>query len=215
MVDGATLERRQAREMGRLETLIDAVFAIVLVLLVADAPRPGALDVGDVLEVGEMSAWLAAQVDVLMGAVIGLVMVLTYWVKSNALFGLLDRTNSVHASISILQVFCVLLYLYAVSIGMEVTASPVTLVMQSVGAALIGIAGAGAFWYAGHRRRLVEASVADAEVIQTRTASLAEPTTALLTIPCALINEDLWELSWLTYPLIVKLLDRPVSRLSG
>jgi uncharacterized membrane protein len=96
---------KDERSLGRLETLVDSVFALVLVLFVLDFPRPDSLST---MDLGE---FLAVQVQTILQTAIGLVVVLTYWIQSNSLCGNLKATDNKHASITIVQVFFVLLYL--------------------------------------------------------------------------------------------------------
>jgi hypothetical protein len=62
--------------------------------------------------------------------------------------------------------------------------------------------------YAKKDRRLLSPAIRreDADDFQIRI--LAEPLTALTTIPCALIGPWAWELAWLFYPLWVNVLRR-------
>ena len=57
-------------------------------------------------------------------------------------------------------------------------------------------------------RRLLNDSVSDEQALERRDRTLAEPLTALFTIPFAFLGPWLWEAAWLAYPLAVKLLAR-------
>jgi uncharacterized membrane protein len=190
--------------LGRLETLVDSVFALVLVVLVADFPRP------DDLQMMDAGTFLSANFDTLIGAVIGLVVVLIYWLQSNALCGILERTDNRHSVMTVVQVFFVLTYLYMVGVALELEnpRSPGALAIQSGSAALIGIAAALAWWYASHKGRLIAPDVDAAEVAALRIRVLAEPLTAFLTLGLAFIDSTLWELGWFTYPIFGRLLKR-------
>jgi hypothetical protein len=82
------------------------------------------------------------------------------------------------------------------------------LALQSVAAALIGLMAAIGWWYASNKRRLLDGLIEDAEVDALRLRVLAEPMTALLTIPLAFVSATYWELGWLSYPLFALLLKR-------
>ena len=62
--------------------------------------------------------------------------------------------------------------------------------------------------YAIGRRRLLRPDVTDEEARALAHRILAEPITAMVTIPFAFVGPGLWELSWLSYPLWVRLLKR-------
>jgi uncharacterized membrane protein len=139
---------------------------------------------------------------------IGVVVAIVYWLQNNALFGNLDRTDSLHTALSILQIFFLLLFLYSIRIGATLEASSGTRAFESCTAALVGIAAALGWSYAIKNRRLISADLTDQEARDLQIRILAEPITALITLPCAFIGPWIWEASWLSYPLIASLLKR-------
>jgi uncharacterized membrane protein len=192
--------QREARELRRLETLIDTVFAIVIVVIVIDLPAPEESIAFD------LASFIAFQVNSLLIAMLGIIVVLVYWFQSNLLLGNLDRTNGAHAALSLLQIFLVLVYLLSVSLGISVGNEPLILAVQSIAAALVGFAAAGAWWYASYKRRLLTPDISDDEVAALRLRVLAEPLTALLTLALVYVSAMAWELGWFAYPLIAAML---------
>jgi uncharacterized membrane protein len=192
--------QREARELRRLETLIDTVFAIVIVVIVIDLPAPEESIAFD------LASFIAFQVNSLLIAMLGIIVVLVYWFQSNLLLGNLDRTNGAHAALSLLQIFLVLVYLLSVSLGISVGNEPLILAVQSIAAALVGFAAAGAWWYASYKRRLLTPDISDNEVAALRLRVLAEPLTALLTLALVYVSAMAWELGWFAYPLIAAML---------
>jgi uncharacterized membrane protein len=197
---GAGQLQREGRELDRLGSLIDSVFAIVIVVMVLDLPEP------DESIAFELASFIAFKVDSLILAMLGIIVVLVYWFQSNLLLGNLKRTNGPHAAISLLQIFLVLVYLLFVSLGIDGGNEPVVLAAQSVSAALVGFAAAAAWWYASYDRRLLTSEISDGEVAALRLRVLAEPLTALLTLALAFVSALAWELGWLAYPLIAAVL---------
>lgn len=194
--------QRGSRELRRLETLIDSVFALVIVLIVFDLPEP------DEAAVFDLAAYVVNRVESLVLAMLGVIVVLVYWFQSNLLLGNLERTDGKHAAMSLLQVFLVLVYLLAVSLGTSVGNETPVLVAQSGAAALMGFVAAIAWWYASRNRRLLSSEIMNEEVSALRLRVLAEPLTAMLTLVLAFISAAAWELGWLAYPLIAGLLRR-------
>jgi uncharacterized membrane protein len=192
--------QREGRELGRLESLIDTVFALVIVVMVLDLPD------ADESVVFDLSSYVTFQVDSLLLAMLGIVVLLVYWFQSNLLLGNLKRTDGKHAAISLFQIFLVLVYLLTVSLGIDVGNEPVVLAAQSVAAALVGFAAATAWWYASYNRRLLTPEIDDDEVNALRLRVLAEPLTAVLTIALLFVSATAWEIGWLAYPLIAALL---------
>lgn len=79
---------------------------------------------------------------------------------------------------------------------------------ESLVAALVGIAGSWAWAYAIKNHRLLLPEVTEQYAYQLRAPILAEPITAIITIPLAFLGPILWEISWLCYPLVVVLVRR-------
>jgi hypothetical protein len=59
--------------------------------------------------------------------------------------------------------------------------------------------------YAIKNHRLLLPEVTEQYAYRLRDRILAEPITAIITIPFAFAGPILWEVSWLSYPLVVKL----------
>ena len=154
----------------------------------------------------DLASYVTFQVDSLLLAMLGIVVLLVYWFQSNLLLGNLKRTDGKHAAISLFQIFLVLAYLLAVSLGIEVGNEPVVLAAQSVAAALVGFAAAAAWWYASHNRRLLTPEIDNDEVAALQLRVLAEPLTAVLTLALLFVSATAWEIGWLAYPLIAALL---------
>jgi uncharacterized membrane protein len=195
---------RESRQLRRLETLIDVVFAIVIWRAFMLIPRPG--------EGGwnwdSITDMLASNILTLVIVMIGVVVAIVYWLQNNALFGNLERTDGFHTALSILQIFFLLLFLYSIRVGATLEASPGTRAFESCTAALVGIAAALGWSYAIKNRRFVSADLTNEQARDLQIRILAEPITALITLPCAFIGPWIWEASWLLYPLIASLLKR-------
>ncbi len=193
-------QQRDSRQLHRLESLIDVVFAVVIVIVVFDLPDP------DVSIEFDLANFVAFRVESLLVAMLGIVVLLVYWFQSNLLLGNLKRTDGKHAAISLLQILMVLAYLLAVSLGIAVGTDPLILAMQSITAALVGFSAAAAWWYASYKRRLLTPEIDDADINALQLRVLAEPLTAVLTLGLAFVSATAWEIGWLTYPIIAILL---------
>jgi len=188
--------QREKRELRRLESLTDGVFALVIVLVTLDLPPPA--DDAPF----ELARFLTSRFQELSLAALAIVVILVYWFQSNLLLGNLARTDAKHAALSVFQVFLILLYLLAVSLGIQVGNEPLVLASQSAAAALLGFVAAAAWWYASRGRRLLTDEIDSGEIAALQLRVLAEPLTATLTFGLAFVSAIAWELGWLTYPLI-------------
>jgi hypothetical protein len=124
------------------------------------------------------------------------------------LFSLLRKTDSVHSGLAVFQLFFVLLLLYAIKLSIVGGSAPDTRVFESVAATLVGLFAYLAWRYAARRRRLIESELSDDAIRETSRRNLAEPLTALMTIPFAFVGPLVWELSWFLYPIIQRLVRR-------
>lgn len=142
----------------------------------------------------------------IVSALIGLVFVILYWIRSNTLLTALDRTDGVHTGLSIASVFFLLLLLYVVRVSAEI-AAPSRRAGESVAVVLVGVA-AGAAWWWAQRKRLVDQSLSNEERATVQVEAFAEPAAALVTLPFAFVGELAWNLSWLAYLPIAAVLRR-------
>jgi len=191
-------------QLLRLERLIDIIFALVIWRLFLVLPRPS-FDNPEWETVGDMflSEWAGFVVPVL-----AILIVIVYWLQSNTLLSNLKGTNAIHTGISIFQMFFVLFYLYALGLGIGVGSDADTRVLESTAAVLIGVTAYLGWWYAMRQDELVADHVTEEGARAASTANLAEPITALITIPAAFIGPWAWELSWFIYPLLKKFFSR-------
>ncbi len=190
------------RQLRRLRNFIDVVYAMVIVLVVYDLPRPQ-----DWADRGMVAYLEAAEEPFLLGVLI-IAIVLIYWVQSNILLGKLARTNALHASISILQVVVILLLVIWQDFVVVFDGDPLSLAIMSVLAAILGTLGAAGWWYASQGHRLLLPVVTEAEVRNQRVGVLAEPLAAVITLPFAYVSIVAWNVSWLSYLLIAAYLKR-------
>jgi uncharacterized membrane protein len=198
-----TQHTRETRQLRRLEVLIDVVYAVVLWRIFMLIPRPGkenwAWD--------SIGSFLMSGREEFLIVVIGVVIVIIYWLQNNTLLGNLKRTDNKHTALSILQIFFLLLFLYAIRLGISFNGSSGTKALESCMAVLMGVASAWGWSYA-LKKGLLLPDVSDADARQTQHRVLAEPITAAITIPFAFIGPILWEVTWLSYPLVVRHLNR-------
>ena len=190
--------------MSRLETLTDVVYALVLFRLFLLIPTPEHTD----WHWGLFVDFFGDNAMSFVLVMIGLAVTIIYWGQSNMLLGSLQKTDARHAALAIVQIFCLLLFIKVLRIGVDLGGSPGTRALESAAAALVGIAAGWGWSYAIKDRRLLHADVSDEDALEMRDRILAEPITALVTIPFAFIGPWLWEAAWLTYPLAKMVLKR-------
>jgi len=198
-------ERLQLR---RLETLMDVIFAVMIWRLFVLLPKPDAAE-GATLEFSYFTSDVLGD---LAGALVGLVFVVVYWTQNNKLLGNLVRTNNVHTTLMIAQVFFLLLYLKSVGMGMDYEGQLEPMVLQSGTLAMVGFTALIGWKYATKNERMTAPGL-DKEGANTITQNISvEPISALVTLPFAFVGPWAWELSWLFYPIAVILWKRARKR---
>ena len=198
-------DEREARQLGRLQMLIDVVFAVLIVRVLLLMPKPG-----DVPWTGreDLLDFLIAHSGRFEIIVVGTVFILIYWAQNNRTFGNLKKTDSTHAALSIIQIVFLLLDYGFVRMGVEFKGGIASLFFQSVFLVLTGFSGMAAWSYALGDRRLLSDNITDPEARELRVSIMSEPITALITIPFAWLGTGWWTLAWLSNILISRLLKR-------
>lgn len=193
-------ERLGARQLARLETLIDVVYAVAIWRLFMFLPRP--------MEDETRSVWEIFTDDPrpVVTVIIGLAIVIIYWMQNNLLFRHLERTDTRHTVLSILQIFCLLLFLYAIRLGTNYDPAKDLRVFESLTALLVGVPSYFAWRHAKYKGKLVSPTLSKSEANAISVRILAEPITAAVTLPFAFFAPALWEITWFSFPLIERLL---------
>jgi uncharacterized membrane protein len=183
----------QSLQLSRLERLTDVVYAVVLWRLFILIPKPVSAEGAW----HNFSEYLVENGFTLAVVVIGVMFVIIYWLQSNTLLGNLEKSDSKHAILSIIQLFALLLFLLSLNMGVVLGGSVFTRLLESITAALTGLSGALAWRYGIRNRRLIQPDVNDFDARKILDGVLAEPLTALMTIPFAFAGPWMWEASWL------------------
>ncbi len=185
---------RGARQLRRLEMLMDVVYALVIWRLFMLMPRPEKIG-----EWRSLSSFLSSNVELYVIVGLALIIVIIYWIQNNALFGYLDRTDNLHTAISIIQIFFLLLFLYSIRVGLDFPGESHARALERVTAALVGIASITGWRYAMKNRRLLSPEATDLKAGQISDQNLAEPIAAGITLPFAFLGPIVWEIAWLSY----------------
>jgi hypothetical protein len=196
---------RGKKQLRRLEVVMDVLYAIMIWRAFQLLPRPTKAD----WSLEGMKAFLSANGLGYVLVVVFILIVIIYWIQNNVLFDNLERTDGKHTALSIAQLFSLLLFLYAIKLGVDVGASAASRVVESSTAFLVGFFSAAAWGYAIKDRRLLAPEVTQQYADTLRKRYYAEPVTAALTIPFAFVGPIAWEISWFLYPFLVKLFKRP------
>lgn len=216
MNDSSSLQiRRGALHQTRLERLTDVVYGIIVWQLFMLIPTPDSVG----KDWSGVGAYLADSGVTLAVVLIGIGWTIVYWNQSNRLFALLETTDSRHSALSILQLFCLFVFLYSMKLGVDIGGMAGTWALESCSSTAVGLCSLLAFEHARKRRRLLHTDVTDDEARRIAIRSRAEPVATGITIPFAFIPGPLlfgfnltWESSFFLYAIIVAVMSRFARR---
>lgn len=120
-----------------------------------------------------------------------------YWIQFNRQLGNLVRSSPMHASLSVVQMICLMLYLYFVRFDMEFDGMKLALQMESIFLALAGFIGAFNWRYA-RKNKLTSDQINDDEEMSLFYSLLPEPMASLFTLPFAAFGPMIWTISFLS-----------------
>ena len=120
-----------------------------------------------------------------------------YWIQFNRQLGNLVRSSPIHASLSVIQMFFLMIYLYFVRFDMEYDGMKLALQMESIFLALAGFTGAFSWLYA-KKMKLTSDNIDEDEEISMFYSLLPEPLASLFTLPFASFGPGIWTISFLS-----------------
>lgn len=188
-----TDDTRSIRQLSRLQTLIDVIYGVLIFHLLTFLPKP----TQDQLERKAILEMFAESGTNLLIIIIGFILILIYWTQNNKQFGYLRKSDNKHAVYSIIQMFCLMMYLYFMRLDNETEGLGITLLMQSVFLALAGFIGVFSWRYAEKNDFFMEGMTPEKSK-DTMYSFLSEPITALVTIPFSFYGAGWYTLAWLS-----------------
>lgn len=203
------LVERGHKQLRRLEVFTDVIFALVFFRVFMILPNLGKVGSGEKLSIKEFYSQNPGSLEMIL---IGVLMTLIYWSNTIKAYGNLDHTDGKHASLSFLQLFSLLIYLYFIRMELAFKGELLPLLLQSITLAVVGFLGVIAWSYALKNRRLLSEAITDKEAAELRLEFLNEPVTALITIPFVWLGTTAWTLAWLTGLLVSRILNWLHSR---
>ena len=185
-------------KLTRLERVMDVVYALVIWRLFMILPRP---EGDDDQSISVLDLLVDNWQDFII-VLLALVIVIIFWLQNNALFGYLKATDRIHTAIAIYQLFFLLFFLYSIGTGLRLGATADSRMLESFAALLLAVSAYLGWYYAYRKGDLVSDEVPAKKSEELLKQNLAEPFTALLTMPFAFVGPIAWELSWFLYPLV-------------
>ena len=204
-----TEDARSIRQLKRVQTLIDVIYGVLIFHLLTFLPQP----TQDQLERKAILEMFAENGTNLLIILIGFILILIYWTQNNKQFGYLRKSDNKHAIYSIIQMFCLMIYLYFMRLDNETEGLDITLLMQSVFLALAGFIGVFSWKYAEKNDFFME-GMTPQKSRDTMFSFLSEPITAVVTIPFAFLGPGWYTIAWLSAIPIGMFLKRQKNKVS-
>jgi len=179
--------------LGSIKIVINVLYALLIFQTFLILPRPGDPE----LENLTLAQMFSEHVTQLLMIAVGFILIVMYWIQFNRQLGNLIRSSPMHATLAVVQMVCLMLYLYFVRIDMEYDGLKLALQMESLFLALAGFIAAYSWRYA-RRNNLTSDQINDNEEMSIFYSLLPEPITVLFTLPFASFGPDIWTLAFLS-----------------
>ena len=183
---------REQNTLRRIQTLIDVIFGLMIFRLFILLPHP----TQEQLENHDLLGMFTDSGINLLIILIGITLIIIYWGQSNRQFGNLSRIDGTIATLAIIQVFSLLLYLYFMRLDNETDGDEFTLLMESVFMAIAGFIGI-YNWNYSRRKGYFDEHLTPEESLNTVYKFYPEPIVASMTIPLAFISTEVYTVGWL------------------
>ena len=184
--------QRDTMLLKSLTIVINVLYALMIFQVFLILPRPDDPE----LLYSTLDQIYSDNLMVLLVIVVGLIMILIYWIQFHKLMGNLVRSSTVHASLVLFQMIFLMIYLYFVRFDMEFDGLTLALQMESIFLALAGFTSALSWVYA-RRNKLISDQVDEQEAVSILYSILPEPLAALFSLPFAIYGPGIWTLSFL------------------
>jgi uncharacterized membrane protein len=182
------------RHLGRLS---DFIFAIAMGLTIFDFDPAKAKELSN----DEVTVFLKAQIEPLTIFAITFLVMAFYWIDHAKRFSYFKKTNDIHLWLYLLYLMSIFVVPYSNAMSFEYPDNTLVKLWFSANIFLIGLFSCLSWVYATYQHCLVEPDLDTSIIRSTTIQSLIEPIVALISIPLTLLNQDLWEWSWLLVPI--------------
>ena len=179
--------------LNSIRVVINVLYALMIFQVFLILPRPDDPE----LKYHTLGQIYSENLNQILVIVVGLILIIMYWIQFNRQLGNLVRSSPSHASLSVVQMICLMLYLYFVRFDMEFDGMKLALQMESIFLALAGFIGAFNWRYA-RKNKLTSDQINDDEEMSLFYSLLPEPLASLFTLPFAALGPTYWTIAFLS-----------------
>ena len=179
--------------LNSVRVVINVLYALLIFQVFLILPRPD----DPLLKYQTLGQIYSENLTQLLVIVVGLILIIMYWIQFNRQLGNLVRSSPIHASLAAVQMVCLMLYLYFVRFDLEFDGMKLALQMESIFLALTGFIGAFNWRYA-RKHNLTSNLITDDEELSIFYSILPEPLASLFTLPFASFGPTIWTIAFLS-----------------
>lgn len=179
--------------LNSIKIVVNVLYALLIFQVFMILPRPGDPE----LEYLTLNQMFSDHIMELLVIIVGFILIVMYWIQFNRQLGNLSRSSPMHATLAVVQMVCLMIYLYFVRFDMEYDGMELALQMESIFLALAGFIAAFSWRYA-RSYGLTSDQINDDEEMSIFYSLLPEPLAALFSLPFAAFGPDVWTLAFLS-----------------
>lgn len=176
-----------------LKIVINVIYALLIFQTFLILPRPDDPE----LAYHSLSQIYSENIMQIVMIMVGLTLILMYWIQFNRQLGNLVRSSPMHAVLSVVQMFFLMLYLYFLRFDMEFDGMILALQMESIFLALAGFTAVFS-WSIARKNGLTSDQINEEEEIKLFYDLLPEPLASLFTLPFAVMGPNIWTIAFLS-----------------
>jgi hypothetical protein len=179
--------------LNSLKIVINVLYALMIFQAFLILPRPDDPE----LVYHSLSQIYSEHIMQLVMIVVGLILIIMYWIQFNTQMGNLVRSSPLHATLAVVQMVCLMIYLYFVRFDMEFDGMKLALQMESIFLAAAGFIAA-INWRYARNNGLTSDQIDNNEELNIFYKILPEPLASLFTLPFAALGPIYWTLAFLS-----------------
>ena len=179
--------------LNSIRVVVNVLYALMIFQMFLILPRPDDPE----LAYHTLAQIYSENVMQLVMIVVGLILIMLYWIQFNTQMGNLVRSSPLHATLAVVQMIFLMIYLYFLRFDMEYDGMKLALQMESIFLALAGFVAAFNWRYA-RNNGLTSDQIDKNEELNIFYKILPEPMASLFTLPFAALGPTYWTLAFLS-----------------
>ena len=179
--------------LNSIRVVVNVLYALMIFQIFLILPRPDDPE----LVYHSLSQIYSENVMQLVMIVVGLILIMLYWIQFNTQMGNLVRSSPLHATLAVVQMIFLMIYLYFLRFDMEFDGMKLALQMESVFLAAAGFIAA-INWRYARSNGLTSDQIDKNEELNIFYKILPEPMASLFTLPFAALGPTYWTIAFLS-----------------